>query len=93
MLREDKPFRRACVSHPALRVDMPVSELLRKPPQQCLTVPVEHPLPVPAKSSGSGMTLFFWLPSPKAKLMSLKKLPPRPPPRLPSARPPGSAEM
>lgn len=92
MLREDKPFRRACVSHPALRVDMPVSELLRKSPQQCLTVPVEHPLPVPAKSSGSGMTLFFWLPSPKAKLMSLKRLPP-PPPRLPSARPPGSAEM
>lgn len=58
-LRQDSPFRRACVSHPALRMDMPVSELLRNPPRQCLTVPVRHPLPVPAKSAGSGMTLFF----------------------------------
>lgn len=36
----DKPFRQACVSHPALQMDMPVLELLRKQPQHC---PIVHP--------------------------------------------------
>lgn len=77
-----------CVT-PGSSGDMPVPGLLRKPPQQCLTIPERHPLPVPAKSAGSGMTLFFWMPSPKAKLMSLKRLPSPPspsPPQRPATR-------
>lgn len=65
MLRGDKPFRQACVSHPALQMDMPVSELLRKQPQRCPIVPPRHPLHVPAKEAGSGMTLFFGCLAPK----------------------------